>query len=230
MKAIVFDSGPLISLTLNNLLWLLEPLKKRFKGNFYLSKSVRNELVEKPLKTRRFEFEALQALYYIENGTVEVIDNKEINKKTEELIELANNSFKAKSNFIKIVHHGEISGIAVCIHLNCDTFVVDERTLRLLIENPHKLKNILEHRLHTEVDINKNNLKKFRDMTKNIKLIRSVELVTTAYELGFLDSYAPNIPYGKKILLEAVLWGVKLSGCSASKREIEQIARIEKVR
>ena len=106
---------------------------------------------------------------------------------------------------------------------------MDERTIRLLIEDPKKLEHILEHRLHTKVYVEGKNLRKFRDFTKNIKLIRSVELVTLAYELGLLDKYIPNLPGGKKTLLESLLWGVKLDGCSVSKREIGQIMRIEKV-
>ncbi len=60
-----------------------------------------------------------------------------------------------------------------------------------------------------------------------MKLIRSVELVSVAYELGLLDKYLVNVPNPKKTLLEAVLWGVKLNGCSVSEREIEEIVRIE---
>ena len=32
MKTLVFDAGPIISMTMNNLLWLLKPLKKQFDG------------------------------------------------------------------------------------------------------------------------------------------------------------------------------------------------------
>ncbi|MFH2028624.1 MAG: hypothetical protein ABIJ08_05770 [Nanoarchaeota archaeon] len=228
MKNLVFDSGAIISLTLNNLIWILEPLKKSFKGNFYITEPVKRELVDRPLEIKRFEFEALQALRYVENKTIEVIQSYEIKKLTDELLDLANNSFIAKGKPLRIVHPGEISGIAVCIHLNSNIFAVDERTLRLLIEDPRKLRYILEHRLHTKVDVNKANLKRFGTMTKKIKLIRSVELVTIAYEKGLLDVYIPNMPYGKKKLLESVLWGVKLSGCSVSKSEIEQVMRIER--
>lgn len=229
MKSIVFDAGPFISLTLNNLLVLIEPLKNRFRGSFYISRAVKNELVDKPLHTRKFEFEALQVLRYIDKGIIEVVDDKEVDNKTRQLLDFANNVFKAKGRFIQIVHYGEMSGIAACTYLGSDVFVVDERTTRLLVEDPHRLKHILEHKLHTRIEVNGNSLKKFRDAAKNIKLIRSVELVTIAYELGLLDDYLPDVPDGKRILLESLIWGVKLDGCSVSKREIEQIIRLEKV-
>ena len=68
---------------MNNLLWLLEPLKKLSKAKFYITKLVKEELVDTPLnKTKKFKFEALQVLHYIENGTLEVIfrDYKKKNK------------------------------------------------------------------------------------------------------------------------------------------------------
>ena len=69
MKTIVFDTGPIISLTMNNLLWILEPLKSISNANFYITNPVKKELVDNPLnKTKRFKFEALQVLHYIENG------------------------------------------------------------------------------------------------------------------------------------------------------------------
>jgi len=229
MKALLFDAGPLISLTLNNLLQLIEPLKEKFGGDFLITDAVKGELIDKPIKTKRFEFEALQTLHYIENKTLSLIKDKKINGKTQELLDIANNCFKAKGNYIQIIHKGEMSCVAAALLLDTNIIVIDERTTRLIIENPHKLKNILEHRLHTRVEINNTNLKKFRNITKNIKLIRSVELVTLAFELGLVDKYLPNIENGRRTLLESLLWGVKLDGCSVSKSEIEQIMRIEKV-
>lgn len=227
MKSIVFDAGGIISLAINNLLWLLEPLKKRLGGEFYISETIKKEVVDKPLTTKRFKFEALRVLRYIDNGTICILDNKEIKRKTMLLLSLANNSFIARHQPINIVHHGEISGIATAIFKNSNAFVVDERTTRTLIENPNKLKNILRHTLHTDIKIDHNKLKEFQKLAGNIRIIRSVELVTIAYELGLLDRYLTTIQNPRQTLLESVLWGLKLNGCAVSKREIEQVLRIE---
>ena len=227
MKSIVFDAGGIISLTINDLLWLLEPLKKGFNGDFYVSKAIKKEIVDKPLTTKRFKFEALKVLHYIDNGTVSIVDNKEIKKKTELLLDLANNSFIANNQPINIVHYGEISGIATALFNNSAAFVIDERTTRTLIEDPNRLKNILRHTLHTDIKINYNKLKEFQKLIGNIKIIRSVELVTIAYELGLLDKYLTNIQNPRQTLLDSVLWSVKLNGCAVSKREIEQIIKLE---
>ena len=227
MKSIVFDTGPIISLTTNNLLGLLNGLKESYKGNFYITEAVKRELVERPLMTKKFKFEALQVLRSINAGVLEIFDSKELRKKTFHLLDLANKCFSAQGNFIQIVHFAEISGVVVSILNDSEAFVVDERNMRLLIEDPDKLKEILGNKLHTTVSVNRNNLSEFRAITKKIKLIRSVELVTVAYELGLLDKYLVNIPQPDKTLLDAVLWGVKLNGCSVSEREIEEIIKIE---
>src|SRR3989338_5871933 len=184
MKSIVFDTGPVISLTTNNLLGLLNGLKEKYKGNFYITEAVKRELVERPLMTKKFKFEALQVLRSINAGVLEIFDSKELRKKTFHLLDLANKCFSAQGNFIQIVHFAEISGVVVSILNDSEAFVVDERNMRLLIEDPDKLKEILGNKLHTNVSVNKNNLSEFRAITKKIRLIRSVELVTVAYELG----------------------------------------------
>ena len=227
MKIIVFDTGPIISLTTNNLLGLLTGLKEKYKGSFYITDAIKRELVERPLMTKKFKFEALQVLRCINYDILEIFDNKELRKKTFHLLDLANNCFKARGNSIQISHFAEISGIVATMLNNAEAFVIDERNTRLLIEDPQRLKTILGNKLHTNITVNKENLHEFKEMTKNIKLIRSVELVTIAYESGLLNKYLVDIPQPKKTLLEAVLWGVKLNGCSVSDREIEDIIQIE---
>ena len=227
MNVMVFDTGPIISLTTNNLLGLLNNLKEKYKGNFYITASIRRELIERPLETKKFKFEALQVLRCIHADILEVFDSKELRKKTLHLLDISNNCFKADGNFIRIVHFAEISGLAAAVLNKAEACVVYERKTRLLIEDPLRLKEILSMKLHTSVTVNKKCLNEFKELTKGIKLIRSVELVSVAYELGLLDKYLVNIPNAKRTLLEAVLWGVKLNGCSVSENEIREIVRME---
>ena len=41
MKSLVFDTGSVISLVMNNLLWTLKPLKKQYGGDFFIPKGVK---------------------------------------------------------------------------------------------------------------------------------------------------------------------------------------------
>ena len=70
MKSIILDSGPIISLALNNLLWLFEKVKTDYKINFYITESVKKELVDIPITKKRFKFEALQVMNLIKKGTL----------------------------------------------------------------------------------------------------------------------------------------------------------------
>ena len=64
---------------------------------------------------------------------------------------------------------------------------------------------------------------------QGIRVIRSLELVTIAYELGFFKDYYLELPDPKKTLLEGLLWAIKLNGCSVSEHEIGEVMQIEKV-
>ncbi|MBI2657899.1 hypothetical protein HYX08_04365 [Candidatus Woesearchaeota archaeon] len=228
MKSLIFDAGPIISLATNNLLWILEPLKNKFNGKFYITGAVRKEIVDRPLETKKFKFEAIQVEKLVESGVLEIIDNPYIAENTPKLLNTANQIFRAYGDYyMRIVHFAEMSVIAAAVNINADAIAIDEKTTRFLIENPRRVLEILRKTLHSPVSINENNLKAFNNSARGIKAIRSVELVTVAYELGFLDRYLTNIPNARENLLESVLWGVKLNGCAVSKDEIEQIMRIE---
>ena len=230
MKSLIFDAGPIISLTMNNLLWVLRDLKKRFNGDFYITSGVKREIIDVPLNNKKFKFEAIQVMQLIDDGTLKVIENDNIRHSTYKLIEKANNIFYAHDHPIKILHFGEVSIIAAANYLKCKTLALDEKTTRLIIENPRKLKYILEKTLRTHIHTDVKNLNDFRKYVKNFKVIRSVELLTSAFELGILDKFKDglkNVDDKNKLLVEGVLWGVKLSGCAVSEKELRQIVKIE---
>ncbi|MBU0535500.1 MAG: hypothetical protein KKE20_00935 [Nanoarchaeota archaeon] len=226
-KIIVFDTGPIISLATNNLLWILEPLKKEFNGEFLIPECVKKELIDRPLKGKRFKFEAMQVLSLMDKGVLKLVENPKVKAESKRLLDLANTIFKAKGNWVQLVHEAEIQAVAVDKIMDAAAFVVDERTMRMLIEHPEKLRKIMEHKLHSKIDIDKKNLAEFRKSTRDIDMIRSTELVTIAFEKGLLDRYLPNLPNPRKELLESILWGLKLNGCSISEQEIQRIVKIE---
>ena len=221
MKHLVFDSGPIISFTMNNLLWALDPLKHRFEGEFLITPKVKEEIVDKPIQTKKYKLEAIQVRQQIEKQVItEVKEKKELSDLTERLSFYANNIFQAWGSYIKIVHEGEMQSLALAKIIEAEALVVDERNVRILIEDPEGLATIMKSKLHTNIKIDRQNLKKFQQMTKGIRIIRSLELVIIAYQLGVFDDYKTQ----KKELLDALLWGIKLNGCSVSEREIEEIS------
>lgn len=236
MKSLVFDSSTLISLSMNNLLEILIPLKSKFGGEFYITPAVKREVVDVPISGKRYKLEAIQVLSLLTNNTLSVHHNKDIEKMTETLLRLANNLFLSGDNPITIVQKAEIECLALAKFINASAFVVDERTTRLLIEDPTKISKILQEKIHKNIKINNENLELLRKEVKGINIIRSTELMTIAFEFGLLNKYSmkdvKNIldhPVDiKKTLLDATLWGLKTRGCSISEQEINEILSLER--
>lgn len=222
MRALVFDTGSLISLVTNNLLWILRPLKKQFRGDFLISESVKEEIIDHPLKTKKFKLEGLMVQDLFREGVFALAKNKHSQDKINEILDLANNCFLAKNHPIKIVDKAEIETLTIVLQHKAQAMIIDERTLRLLIEDPEKLEKVLEIRSNEKVEMNKENIAKFKEITKDIKVFRSTELAYIAYKLGILDKYitAKKITDKKlkRELLEGTLWALKLKGCSISEQ------------
>jgi len=225
MKALVFDTGPIISLATNNLLQILRPLQERFKGDFYITKGVHYEIIERPLKSRRFKFEALQVERVIEEGILQIYEDKKIETRAKQILDQVNSCFKARNQYVKAVQLAEVETLILSKELNASATIVDEMITRLLIENPGEIQNLMSRRLREPVDVNKANLRQIQKTFKDIKILRSAELVTVAYEMGVLNKYLVNIPHAKKELLDGLLWGVKLNGCAISEKEIADILK-----
>ena len=121
------------------------------------------------------------------------------------------------------MHAGEVGALILARNLKSDALVVDERTTRVLVENPEGLAEVLSKKMHTPVKINHRNLERFKKWLGSLKVLRSVELGVAAYELGLLDKYKIE---DKKDVLYAYLWAVKLRGCSVSENEIDDVLKI----
>lgn len=230
-RLLVFDTGPIISLTVNNLLSTLEKLKERYSGRFVIPESVKDELVDEPLRTRKFMFEAMQIQRLISTGVLEVVEDNDTKELTLELLRLANSSFAAKGKAIQVVQYGEMASIAAAKLLDAEALVMDERITRELVEHPKHLADLMEKRLHTAVIMDGNSISLLQQYASKTKILRSVELASVAFELGLLDRYIAAgeekaIPQVRQKLLESVLWGLKMNGCAVSGKEIDELVRL----
>jgi hypothetical protein len=221
-KALFFDTGPVISLVMSRLVWILPHLKKQYGGHFYITPAVKLELVDRPISVKRFEFEALQVMKLISDGTLEVYE-KVPKSNSSQLINLANNTFSINGKTIDVIQEGEIESVSCALNVSADAVVMDERTLRLFIENGSELKSLLERRFNSEVLADTDKIKAFGQALKGIIIIRSVELVAIAFKLGILNAYIPQEKNGSEILLDSVLWATRYNGCSVMDSEIESI-------
>ena len=213
-KFLIFDAGPIISLSMNGLLDILENLKKEFRGEFILTPSVKKELVDNPLKIKKFELEAIRIKNLLDRKVLklssEFVKDNLLEKETRKVMEEINSSFLAYEK-INLIHEGEASCIAFSNLCRCENLIViDERTTRILTEAPDNLKAIMERKLHTKIRVKYNNLKNL----SKIRYIRSPEIVYIAYKKNLINLKSP-------LLLDALLYSLKYKGASISSKEIE---------
>jgi len=217
MKTLIFDSGPLINLLMNCFIYILEDLKKEFNGEFIITKEVKKEIIDRPLNIKRFKLGALRLKELFNKEIIKHADItpeqvNELRIKRDKLMQLANTTFKTKGKYVHLIDRGEAAALALSQMLNNAPLVIDERTTRMLCEDPEKLRRLMEKKLHTLIKSKKENYKFFKDF----KIIRSTELIYIAYKKGLFH-------LKNKSILEAALYGLKFKGCSISDQEIEKM-------
>lgn len=199
----------------------LEPfakLQKDFGGDFAITPTVKAETIDKALRTLKFKYEGYRLNAMLKNGTLKLYPENKYSSEINELKDLMNKTFFAWGKPMTIVHPGEISALVVALEQGADAYAVDERTTRLLIESPEEVANLMGSKLHTSINVDKNNLKELKKKLTGLPVIRSTELALAAYKKGYF-------PGKGKDILEGVLWALKLNGCAITKREINSYLR-----
>jgi predicted nucleic acid-binding protein len=223
MKYLIFDAGPIISLTMNGMLPILEKLKEIFHGEFILTPQVKREIVDRPMKIKKYKLEAIRVKDMIDRGVFKIssdfVPNHKLDQETKRIIKITNGVLRTAQTGekIKIIQEGEAACLAFSNLCKCDSvIVVDERTTRLLTEAPQNLEKLMEKKLHTPL---KAELSLLKDL-KHFKFIRSPELLYIAYKKGLFSIKK------SKDLLDALLYGVKFKGAAISSQEIEDMKRL----
>ena len=225
MKAIIFDASSLISIAMNGLLEHLEKLREISNAKFILTKEVKYEAIDRPMKIKKFELEALQINELYKKGILESpsslnIDEKRITTRTKEIQDISSTIIsKRGGEKIKLIDLGEASCLALSEILTSqkinNVLAIDERTTRVLCEKPENLKKLMQRKLHTPIEIDKKNLK----FLKNFKIVRSAELMFMAYKKGIFEIKDEKV-------LDATLYALKFKGCAISGEEIEEIKKM----
>jgi len=213
---IVFDASAIISVSQTCLINILGGLHDKTGAEFFIPRAVFNEAVKRPIEIKRFELNAIRIKKAIDENWFKVaeIKNKQL---FNEIGRLANNCFYKKGVPIRLLHDGEIEALCMIKELGADGFAIDERTTRMLIESPERLRKLIEKRRRIEIESNRENVKAFMEMFRNLTIVRSVELIAFAFEEGLLEK---ELPKGKQSL-EAAMFAAKYSGCAVSSREIK---------
>jgi hypothetical protein len=216
-RDILCDSGVLISLTAGCLDNILYFFAENHDMRFVIPPSVEYESVTRPLQSdlKKHLFSAIRIKDMIEDGVVVVVDAK-VEDQTRKLMNAANNMFYVKGKPLRLIQLGESEMLALAGELGIDNILIDERTTRMLIEAPFRLKEHLENEFSVNVMVNKGNFRELTSKISNLKALRSSELVMLGYENGFFKNFNGL----QREALEAALYKMKFSGCSISFDEI----------
>lgn len=221
-KFLVFDAGPLISLTLNGLLLILEKLKEQNPEiAFILPTAVRKEVIDNPMKIKKYMLEAVKINSLLEKGVLldssKFIDNNALSRETKRIRNLSNELIKIEGKKVELIHEGEASCMAFVSLIKKECLIIlDERTTRLISEDPQNLAALMERKVHTDIELIRDNLDSF----KKFKYIRSTELVYLAFKREILD-----LPRNKETL-EALMFGLKYKGTAITTKEIQDLKKL----
>lgn len=225
MRSLVFDTSSIISIATNNLLNSLEPLKKQFAGEFYVSETVHKEVVDNPLNSRRFKLEALMIQELFDRGVIKIYDDPSVREYSLKLLEMLNNTFSTRKKYIKIVDLAEVESLVLANKLQSQAYVVDERTMRLAVENPTAIAEILKNKIHESVKINYENVYQIKKEFFNMPILRSTELMLIGYKIGLFNDYMGKNKKEEHEFLDGLLWALKLHGCSITDKEIDDFIK-----
>ena len=206
MSHIILDSGPVISHSLNDLLWLFDKVKDYYGTEFSMTEAVKREVIDHPLAGKRFKLEALQVMHLMKKGTFKVISNPDIDALAKEMLEIANLCYYGRNQPLQLVHYAELTAVSAAVINKADAVMIDERTTRYMFEKPEKLRNILQHKLHTPIEIDKAAVLRLRKLARNVKFTRSAEFAAVCFEKGLL--------------------ALKLNGCAISNKDLSTLMRL----
>ena len=223
-KEIVCDSSSIIALTESCMIDALYMFSKRLNANFLIPPIVVYETVEHPLsiEVKAYRFSALRIKKAIEDGVLVEV-KADTKNRTKELLSIANHIFFARGKPIHLIDLGEAEMIALAEKLEDKILLMDERTTRMLIEAPFRLKEHLEEELNVSVMLNEENYRKFQEISRGMKVIRSVDLIAVAYDVGYFSKYGEDAFN----VFSAALYKLKYNGCAVRMDEIEEFLRMK---
>jgi len=222
-QEIIFDSSTIIAVSNSCIINILGALKKNSGAGFVIPSGVEHETVIRPLSIKKFELNAVRIKRAIESGMFEV-DRRGLSGLNERISSLANNAFFAGNNPIELIQLGEIESLALMIKRNAKILAIDERTARLIIENPKGLKSLMERRHGVRLSADWSRLNELREMFSGTTVVRSTELIASAFRRNL---FMPELEQSRQGL-EAALFAVKFNGCAVTTSEIEHFLADEK--
>lgn len=220
-SSIVCDSSSLISFSDTCNIDVLRFLKQK-GARFFVPPGVNFEIIKNPLHIRRYQFSAVRLKKILDDGVLELASPESLLQKTADFLDASNNLFFARDKFLPLVQQGEAECVAAYREVGAKALLVDEKTTRLLIENPVRLYEILQEEYAGKIRMNDENLKRIRDITRGMSVVRSCDVLAAASRRGFFDGFQD-----KALAVNAAIYSLKESGCGLSNQELEQYEKMK---
>ncbi|MBI4044237.1 MAG: hypothetical protein HY392_00845 [Candidatus Diapherotrites archaeon] len=219
MKKLVFDASSIISLSEKCFINIIGKLAEEKKAGFFMPESVFFETVTHPMKIRRFELNAFRIQSAINNNWFTAVKpGTETARTLQATMKIAQNLCYADGQPIQIMHRGELEALALLKEMNADALVIDERTTRMLLEEPQNLRSLLEFRHRKKIRFDEKKLLEFRRLFGGTRIFRSSEMLALAYEQNCFGKELEH----SRASLKAALFSVKYAGCAITHSEINE--------
>jgi hypothetical protein len=181
---------------------------------FFITPSVRQEIVSNPLRMHEYAFSAVRLQKLLRDGVLKLFSGEAVKERAQEILGIANGLFFVGGKPLRVLHFAE----AECMASGFSCFATDEKTARQLVEDPLLLKPVLEFEYGEKVSVNRDALAALGEILSGTRVLRSSEFLFVAAEKGFFDDFGNE----KKQALHAALYALRRAGCSISFRELKE--------
>ncbi len=219
---IVCDSSSLISLSETAMLDALPYLSQKAGVEFVIPPSVEKESITHPRLVHRYALSALRLERQIEEKNIAVRDAPGLAAETQRILAAANHLLTVEGRPLEILQLGESECLALLALEKDSVFLVDEKTARLVVENPARLRESLRGEYAREVQIDARAAEELAAKFAGASVIRSAELLALAAEQGFFSSFGGEA----REVFHASVYAVRAAGCSLTENELDEYEKI----
>ncbi len=220
---VVCDSSTLISIADTCNIDALALLRQKAGADFVIPPGVEEEIVVAPSRVKSLEFSALRIRRLVEDGTVRVEGAQNLASKTQEIADAANRLYLVGGKPLKLIHGGEAETLALLGILGAKILAIDEKTTRLIIEDPLKLKEMIEGEYTEKMVFDLKAYEAFRRMIPQVSVIRSAELLALAAKRGFFSNFGEH----EEEAFHSAINALRAAGCSLAQDEMQQYEQVK---
>jgi hypothetical protein len=211
----VCDSSALISLSDTSNLAALKFLSA--KGiSFFITPTVRSEVTSRPMGIKKYALSAVRLQKCIDDGVLKLLASVTLHDRASRILKAANSMIYAGKKPLELLQLGEAECLAIFASASAHMLLVDEKTTRLLVENPHKLRETVQTRNAEGVRLDQGRREEFASLTREVSCMRSSELLALAYTKGYFDDYRGL----KEDAFRASIYALRDAGCGLASSEI----------